>query len=444
MAPELIESGAPPGAESQALAGSAGPEARPLGDSSAKLSRAKPAKSPPTSAKKQSSRLRNTLIVIAVVIAAALAAGLYWWLERDRGVLDLPGVVEIQEVRVGSKVGGRVAEVRAVEGGKVTAGQVLVRLECPELLAHREQLRSELRSAESALEKARNGSRPEEVDAAAAAARAAAARVKRIRAGWREEEVRQAKAELDTAEADLKLARDEFDRANRLYPQRSISKAEFDVARAARNRAEGRYSAAKAVVDKMYVGSRPEDIEEAEAELARTEANYRLLKAGTRKEDIQAAEAAVSETRAKLAELEANLAECEIRAPEPAIVEVVNVRKGDLVGPNQSVLRLLRAGDWWIKVFVPETELGKLRLNQEVEVRIDSFPDRHFAGRITQLASISEFTPRNVQSVDERRHQVFAVKVTVDDPAGVFKAGMAADVRLPLHEDTRAATRSSR
>jgi multidrug efflux pump subunit AcrA (membrane-fusion protein) len=94
---------------------------------------------------------------------------------------------------------------------------------------------------------------------------------------------------------------------------------------------------------------------------------------------------------------------------------------------------VLRADDLWVKVYVPETELGKVRLHQEVEVTIDSYPGRTFAGTVVQVASASEFTPRNVQSADERRHQVFGIKVRVPDPQGVFKSGMAAEVILPLH-----------
>ena len=140
----------------------------------------------------------------------------------------------------------------------------------------------------------------------------------------------------------------------------------------------------------------------------------------------------MAELQARVAELEVNLREQTIFAPERAVVEVLAVRPGDLVPPNTPVVRVLRAEDLWVKVYVPETELGKVRLNQEDEVRIDSYPDKVFRGVVIQVASISEFTPRNVQSVDERRHQVFGVKVRVPNPQGVFKAGMAAEVVLPL------------
>ena len=107
-----------------------------------------------------------------------------------------------------------------------------------------------------------------------------------------------------------------------------------------------------------------------------------------------------------------------------------------LLGPNGSgkttLIRALRADDLWVKAFVPATELGRLRVGQAVEVAVDSHPGRRFGGEIRFIANVSEFTPRNVQSADERRHQVFAVKVRVADPEGVFKSGMAAEVFVPV------------
>jgi multidrug resistance efflux pump len=149
------------------------------------------------------------------------------------------------------------------------------------------------------------------------------------------------------------------------------------------------------------------------------------------------AEAALAEARGRLHEVEAQLQESSILAPERAVVEVLGVRKGDVVAPNQTILRVLRADDLWVKAYVPETELGRVRLGQKVDLTIDSYPGQRFAGIVTQIASESEFIPRNVQSAEERRHQVFAVKVCVANPDGVFKSGMAAEVNLPLEPTTR-------
>jgi multidrug resistance efflux pump len=125
-------------------------------------------------------------------------------------------------------------------------------------------------------------------------------------------------------------------------------------------------------------------------------------------------------------------------APEDAVVDVLAVRKGDLIPPNQPILRVLRAGDLWVKAYVPETQLGKVRLGQKAEVTMDSYPGRGFQGTVTYISAEAEFTPRNVQSLEERQHQVFAIKVTVPQPTNpeerVFKSGMSAEVYIPLQE----------
>jgi multidrug resistance efflux pump len=189
---------------------------------------------------------------------------------------------------------------------------------------------------------------------------------------------------------------------------------------------------ARARYDLVTRGNRPEEVAEAAALLDQARANLDLLKAGTRAEDIEAMEAQVEQTRARLREVEVNLAEAVVRAPSKALVDVVSVRKGDLVSAGQAVVRILRADDRWVKIFIPETDLGRVVVDQVVEVTVDSHPGERFAGRVVQIAHESEFTPRNIQSIDERRHQVFSAKVRVDDPRGVFKSGMAAEVTIPV------------
>jgi multidrug resistance efflux pump len=377
----------------------------------------------------------TTLVVVGLLACVGGAIWLYRPFQRDRNSLRLPGTVEVQDIRIGSKLGGRVLSVSIREGEHVKEGQELVRFETPELDSQYEQLKARLAAAEADLLKARNGARPEERDEAKAQVDAAEARLLRLQTGWREEEKRQAKNEADAAEADLVQAKADFVRTDLLYRQSggvAVSRADWDAAHAARDRSQKRYNAAQARYDMLMTGTRPEDIAEAAAELARVKARYALLQNGTRPEDISLAEAKVAEIKGNLHENEVNRREAVVRAPGPSVVEVLAVRKGDLLPPNQPVARILRDDDLWVKVFVPETDLGKVRLGQQVEVTVDSYPGRRFPGVIDQIANASEFTPRNIQSADERRHQVFAVKVRVDNREGMFKSGMAAEVFIPL------------
>jgi multidrug resistance efflux pump len=373
-------------------------------------------------------------IVVGLGIAVAAGVGCWWKLSEKQETLNLPGIVEIQEVRLASKVGGRVARVVVAEGDIVEAGQPLVYFEVPELEAQRYQLEAKVQSVSAELDRAIAGARVEDRATAKATVDMARARWQKLVAGPRVEEIDQARADVKVAEADLQWAERDLDRASKLAPKIALSKADQDAAHAAQLRASGRLSAAAARLKLLETGTRPEEIDEAAADLARAKAQFDLLEAGTRPEDIAEIRARLAEAKARLQEVDVKLAEAVVVAPEKAVVEVLAVRKGDVVTANQPVIRVLRAEDMWVKVFVPETELGKVRLRQKVEVTVDSYPGRNFQGEVIQVASISEFTPRNVQSPDERRHQVFAVKVRVADPQGVFKSGMAAQVVLPLHD----------
>jgi multidrug resistance efflux pump len=376
------------------------------------------------------------LVVTAGGLLATLAGTLGYCCLFGHGAetLEVPGTVEIQEIRLGSRTGGRVARLSVTEGQWVEPGEVLVTLEAPELEAQRGHWLARLAAAEAELAKARSGPREEEKEAAGAAAARARARLRRLEAGYRREEIAQARGEVESADAELERASKELARERRLGSSSASSRSQQEAAQAAAERAKGQAKTARARLSMLQAGTRPEEIAEAEAELKRAEANYRLLEAGTRSEDLALAEARVKELRAKVRELEVQLDELVIRAPERVVVEVLAVRPGDLLSPNQPAARVLRGGDLWVRGYVSEVDLGKVRLSQPAEITVDSHPDRRFRGQVIEIASVSEFTPRNVQSIDERHHQVFGVKVRVSDPEGILKSGMAAKVVLPVQK----------
>ena len=373
------------------------------------------------------------LIVGMLVVAAVVAAGGYYWQWRQpRRELWLPGTVESQEVRLASRVGGRVTKVLAREGTLVEAGQPVLELEMPELDAQRKQLEAQLAAAKALLAKAIEGPRAEDKAAAKANVAAAQARLDRMRKGFRTEEIAQARSQQQAIEAQLENARQELERQRALLARNATAQSTYEQAVSTFNRLEAEAAAATAKTEMMQSGYRPEEVAEAEADLARFQANYDLLQAGTRREEIDEAAAQVAGLQAQLDELDVKRRERTVYAPERATIEVIGVRPGDIAAPNQPLVTVLRADDLWVKAYISEVDLGHIRLGQQVEVTIDTFPGKRFEGVVTYIASESEFTPRNVQTIDERRHQVFGFKVRVDDPQGVFKSGMAADVYLPL------------
>jgi multidrug resistance efflux pump len=378
------------------------------------------------------SMLWKPLLAGGAILAVAMGAGGYFWRwNTPQHELKLPGTVETQEVRLSSRVGGRVTKVLVDEGSQIAAGTPVLELEMPELDSQRKQLEAQLAASQAELAKAIAGPREEDKAAAKANVTAAEARVARMQKGYRVEEKLQAREELTAIEADVENARLELERERALREKGAGKEIEYDAAVARYGRLQAQAAAAAAKSKMMEAGYRPEEVAEAVAELASIQANYDLLRAGTRQEDKDAAAANVARLEAQIDELDVKRRERTVIAPEAATVEVIGVRPGDIAAPNQPLVKILRADDLWVKAFISEVDLGHIRLGMPVEVTIDTFPGKRFKGEVMYIASESEFTPRNVQTIDERRHQVFGFKVRVDDPQGVFKSGMAAEVWLP-------------
>ena len=217
-------------------------------------------------------------------------------------------------------------------------------------------------------------------------------------AGPRKEEIAAAKAEWEALVAQLDLARVERKRADELFAAKTISETERD----------------RAVTSEQAL----------EKSAAAARSRYDLLLAGTRPEQI-------AQTRAQLAELGTQLREMKISAPTNCVLEVLSVKVGDVLAPNQPVATLLLTNHIWVRVFVPEPWLGHIKLGDAVKARVDAFPGKDFAGAVEQIQRSAEFTPRNVQTVGERVKQVFGVKVRLDNAEGQLRAGMAADVAFP-------------
>ena len=176
-------------------------------------------------------------------------------------------------------------------------------------------------------------------------------------------------------------------------------------------------------LDEQQRGYRPEEIAMAEARYRQAQATLEKFQSGNRREDVEAA-------RAALAYDEARFREGQVLAPAVAIVEVLDVRPGDLIAPNTPVATLLESDQIYVRIYVPETQLGKFQVGQKAEIRVDSFPKQTFDGVVEQINQQAEFLPRNVQTREERVHQVFGVKVRIDDPSHRVLPGMAADIKL--------------
>jgi multidrug resistance efflux pump len=375
--------------------------------------------------------MRRRLIMaggIAVVITAVIWLGYLWAGWRTRN--DYSGTVETREIQVGSKVGGRVTEVPVEEGQAVKAGAVLVRFECDELKAQKTQAEAALAQAQADLDRMERGNRPEEIEQAEATAKAMEAAYEMARNGPRKQEIDQAKADYEAAKADAANAEIYSRRMEKLAATDTISKQQFDDARDRKNAAAQRAESARQRLALLEAGTRVEDVDAAEARNKQAQAAAVLARKGYRREDIEAARGRVAEAQGRVAELDARLREAELTAPADALIEVVSVRPGTLVPAGRIVITMLETTQLWVKVYVPETELARLRVGQKATVKVDGGVRRKFDGQVGQIASQAEFLPRNVQTKSDREHQVFGVKVYVDNAQQILKSGMSATVHL--------------
>jgi membrane fusion protein YbhG len=223
--------------------------------------------------------------------------------------------------------------------------------------------------------------------------------------------------------ARVDAARAAHDRTVRGPRSEEVSRARVDYENAERERRR-----LEALLGQGVIGQQQYD--DAAARAAAAFETLRQLERGSRREDLEEARANMERETQHLLYLQRQREELTVRAPAAGLVESLDLRPGDIVQAGQAVARILEPAQLWVRVFVPETRLGHVRVGQPAGITIDSFPGRTFPGEVVEIRPRGEFVPRNIQTLDQRADQVFGVKVAVRPPAPELKAGMAAFVRL--------------
>jgi HlyD family secretion protein len=324
-------------------------------------------------------------VAVAVVVAACAEP-------PPSNALTASGNVEATEVQVAPEVGGRVLELRVAEGDRVNAGDVIATLDIRD---------TELQIARARAERA-----------------AAAAQLHLLEAGARSEDVRQAEAQVDAATSDIaaidveiKSAQTDLDRFEALLSanagsqkQRDDARARVDLARERKRASEERVRVARTALDRVRAGARREELEGARARVATVDAQLALLEKG--------------------------VSDAQVTSPAAGIVTQKLVDAGEIVAPRTPLVVVTDLDHAWANVFVPEPAVPRIKLGQAATVRTDA--GTTVQGKVTFISPRAEFTPRNVQTADERSKLVYRVKVTVDNAAGELKQGMPVDAGFVL------------
>lgn len=326
----------------------------------------------------------NTKQRLRIVIPAALVtvAAVAFVLTRpgDEGRLVASGTVEARDADLGFQTPGRIDALGVDRGDAVSLGQTLAALD-----------RSELEARRAA------------ADAQQAAARA---RLDEMRSGFRLEEIAQGRAAVRASERRVGDARRDVERTRRLFEGGAVSRQTLDNQLTA--------------------------LELAEADLDQAAQQLEILQTGPRSEQIAAQEALVRQARATVAQLDAALAQTVVRAPFNGIVTVKHREPGEIVGAGTPVLTVMDPDDRWVRIYIREDDIGRIAIGQDVSISADTYPARTYGGRVIYIANEAEFTPRNVQTTEERVKLVYEVRVRITRDDGFdLKPGIAADVQFP-------------
>lgn len=340
------------------------------------------------------------------------------------------GTIEVDDVAVASKVGGRVIKIHVEEGQEVKTGDVLIELDRETLQARVQEAEAQLESARQKWLELENGTRPEEIQRHKATLEAARHQWELLLNGARPEDITAAMANLEAAKSDMRLAEINEKRQRELFASKDTSADRLDRAVNDLNVARNKVRAAEAQWEQLQKGFRAEEIKAAESQVKAASAALDLALAGPRVETIEQARAEVARAEAALNRSRIDLDETVIRAPLAGVVESSPWEPGDVLAPNQPALTLILFEPLWIRIYLPESRLGKISLNEAVGLRVSSYPNRTFQGQVIQINRKAEFTPRNVQTPETRDDLVFGIKIRIEDPDRLLRPGMIADVSL--------------
>lgn len=337
-------------------------------------------------------RLRILLLVLALLSFSAWLSGCSE--SKNENSIEVSGTVEATQISINSEIAGKLKEVLVEEGISIKEGLVLAKIDSTIQALQVQQ-------AESALASARESS-------------------KQTKTGSREQQIAQAKAGVEQVDALLKGAKESS--ANAQDNLKRIELLEKDGGATTQQLldAQTRNNVAQAQVEAYNAQKKS-----AQEQLA-------LLKDGSTTEAINIANAGVSQAMTNLEIAKAQLGKTIIYAPMEGILTDVNFKKGEFVSPGTALFTVLDPQDLWIKVYVSEKDLPRIKIGQKADVFVDAYPGRRFVGKVSYISSKAEFTPKNLQTAEERVNMVFAVKIRITDDNEQLKPGLPADVKIIL------------
>ncbi len=386
----------------------------------------------------------NKKILIPVAVVAVAAGGWLVWRSLDRNGNDrilISGNIELTQVDIAFKTAGRLVERAVAEDQEVRAGQVVAQLDREQLGRQREAQVAAVTAAEAQLAQARTAARWQresvaaDLEARRAEVGAAEARLQELRAGSRPQEIQEARAAVAAARTEFERASRDWERAQVLHRNDDISTAQRDQYRARYESAQAALRQAEQRASLVEAGPRSETIEAAASQVARARAAVKAAEANAlevqrREQEIAVRQAEIERIRAQIALIDEQLADTVAASPIAGVVLVEAADTGEVVAPGTTVLTVGDIDRPWLRGYITATDLGRVKIGNPVRVTTDSFPGKVYNGRVSFIASEAEFTPKQIQTQQERIKLVYRVKIDVENPGRELKNNMPADAEI--------------
>jgi len=389
--------------------------------------------------------MKKILIPVAVVLVAAGAA-VYAFRGSGRdsnGRIVVSGNIELTEVNIGFKTAGRLIERTVDEGDLVRKGQLIARLDRAELAAQRDSLSAGLASARDQLAQAdtslawQRDTLAADIEQRRADLAAAEAHLAELKNGSRPQEIQEAKAAVDAAQSEFDRAKKDWERAQTLFRNDDISASQYDEYRNHWESAAATLQQTRERAALVVAGPRVEEIDGAAAQVQHSRGALKMAQANElelkrRAQELVTRRAEIERSRANLAQVDAQLADTMAASPVDGVVLVKSADVGEVLAAGATVVTIGDIEHPWLRAYINETELGRVKLGSKARITTDSYPGKVYDGRVSFISSEAEFTPKQIQTQEERVKLVYRIKIEVDNPRHELKSNMPADAELVL------------
>lgn len=390
--------------------------------------------------------MKKRVIVIAAVLAAAGVAAVYAFRNWGRGPgnrIVISGNIELTEVNIAFKTAGRLIERNVDEGDPVKKGQVVARLDRDQLVAQRAREVAGLASAEAQLAQAETSVQWQKANLAADVEQKRAdlasneSKLLELKNGSRPQEIQEARAAVEAAQSEWNRAKRDWDRAQTLYKNDDISTQQFDQFRGRWHSADAALKQAKERESLVEAGPRAEQIEAAAGQAQRARGAVKMAEANAlelkrREQELAARRAEIARSKASIALIDTQLADTVAVSPVDGVVLLKSADVGEVLAPGTTVATVGDIDHPWLRGYVDEKDLGRVKLGAKAKITTDSYPGKAYWGRVSFIASEAEFTPKQIQTQQERVKLVYRIKIDLDNPRHELKSNMPADAEIVL------------